>query len=47
MANLVNKIIVLDGRNWKVVGFNEILEVLHVQEVGRNFKMVVSFDEVA
>lgn len=46
MAKLINKTIEVGGRSWVVLSVNARLEILYVQEVGRNFKTVIAFEEV-
>lgn len=46
MAKLINKVIFVDNRYWTVLRVDNFLEVLHVQELGRNFKTVIGFEEV-
>lgn len=46
MAQLVNKTIEVNGRNWVVLGYDAYLEVIFVREEGRQFKTVIGFEEI-
>lgn len=38
--------VVTIGRKWIVIGIDLELEIYYVQEVGRNFKTIIGFEEV-
>lgn len=46
MAHLINKKIIVDNREWIVLGTDEYLEIFYVREAGRQFKTVIGFEEV-
>lgn len=46
MSKLINHTIYIANRYWTVLKADELLEMVYVQELNRNFCTVISYDEV-
>ena len=46
MSQMMFKVVEVAGRKYQILGYDTYLEIFEVQEVGRNFKTVIGWEEI-